>query len=213
MKKIYWGALGILFLLLTAYVGRQSIAAYIGSWTMREDHPTKVDAVMILNGAFPRSVLAAADLYHRGLTKKVIMTQEREWDGMDELRARKVSYPYLAALQKKSLLDLGVPDKNIVELTDVCDRTELEGIALKKYLADHSDVKHIAFATRRSHTVRGRKILRNILGYDVQISMLAYEKDPVRIETWTRDPWHLYEVSMEVLKLAWYYTVGIKHRS
>lgn len=186
--------------LCLAYIFRYPVLENLGSVTMDEDTIQSVDAIVILNGAFPRSVLSAADLFHGGKTSLIVLTQEREWDGIEDLRKRNVLFPSMHDLQKKALIDLKVPEEAMTLLNHVCMRTSDEAYAVRDYLKSHPHIKRIALATRRSQTKRAKIIFRRILGKDITVFATAFQNDPVFANNWYKDVWHFQEVFMELLK-------------
>lgn len=208
-KPLFKGLIGAAAFVLVVGALKPWLLRSLGAVAMQEDAFSKVDVVVVLNGAFPRSVLAAADLSRAHQADLFVLTREREWDGMADLRARGAQFPRLDDLQRKALEDLGVPRKAIVMLDEVCVQTVDEARALKRYLAGKPELKKIALVSRRSHTRRAKKIFTKVLGTDIEIYAKAFEGDPVTPSNWYRHPWYLYEVTMELLKFAWLYTLGL----
>lgn len=192
--------LACLFILLM-YIFRIPLSHFIGAAVISEDAVTHTDVIFVLNGAFPRSSLGALQLYEQ-LSQKpwVVFAREREWDNMQEFRQKGGTFPSAHTIQETALFQLGIPKHHVMILPEVCDTTEAEAHALKKYLLENSQIHHITLVTRRSHTRRAKMIFELILGPKYPLSAHAFDQDPLHKNTWTQDPWHIYEVTMEVLK-------------
>ncbi len=172
---------------------------------MSEDIVKQVDVIVLLNGAFPRSVLETARLFHQKVSNKIILTKERDLDNLDDLRRAGAMFPSTHEIQSKALIDLGVPKENIHLLNVVCNKTEDEALAIKEHLSNQKDVQSILLVTRRTHTRRAKIIFSKTLGPSYNVFAKAYPKDPVSPSHWHEDAWHMYEVVMEALKFIYLY--------
>src|SRR5262249_43417725 len=116
----------LVFTALLLFHFRTLCLTKIGTWIVREDRAEPSDAIVLLNGMFPRDVLAAAGLYRQKLAPQIVITPERWPDGFNELRKRRVKIEDATEQQVDALIQMGVPKGSIVLLDTVAESTRQE---------------------------------------------------------------------------------------
>ena len=65
----------LIFLLLVSIISVIGCRK-VGLWLIKEDHPEKADAIVLLTGSIADRVLQAADIYQSGYAEKIIIAEE-----------------------------------------------------------------------------------------------------------------------------------------
>jgi DUF218 domain len=90
-------------LVICGWLGRGALLRGAASLWIISDPITRADAIVILGGNFQGRSLVAADLYHRGLADKILVSQTAKVDAS----------PSNIELNRSALLKLGVPSSAI----------------------------------------------------------------------------------------------------
>jgi uncharacterized SAM-binding protein YcdF (DUF218 family) len=191
------------FVLVLLYVFRAPLLTWAGSWVMREDPVKPADAVVLLAAAFPRGVLEAADLYHAKKAPRILFTEERLPDGLEELRRRGAKVEELAAIQSRVLKELKVSPAAIVVLKPRTEGTLQEAKVVARYLKCHGEIRSLILVARRPQTGRAKRTFERVLGKRIKVAVTASKYDEIRPDNWWKDTWYLREVSEEFLKHAY----------
>src|SRR5215475_12075233 len=96
------------------------------------DAPAPADAVVVLGGQLQVRPVAAADLYRKGLVKKVLISQVAE----DHLIGNG-AIPGHTDSNRRVLLRLGVPEEAIEAFGKANRNTRDEALALREWAARH----------------------------------------------------------------------------
>src|SRR5262249_59507168 len=157
------------------------------------------DVVAVLGGQIDVRPFAAADLYNRGLAKKVLVSNNQE------TRAAAIGAVQGHTQSNRAvLLKLGVPE-NAIELFGQANKsTRDEAVALREWVERHGAKSVIipteVFAGRRVRWV----FAREFAGLDVRINVLSLEPvDYTRTEWWKTDV-GLMTFQNEVIKYIYY---------
>ena len=143
------------------------------------DPITAADAVAVLGGDFDTRPFEAADLYKKGLVRKVLVSQ------VVEGRASTMGLiPGHSELNRMVLLKLGVPDTAIEMFGEANGSTRDEAIALRVWANRHG-VSGIIIPTGIFSARRVRWIFdREFVGNSVAIEIATIEQNDSHAEWW-----------------------------
>ena len=183
-----------------AWIEREALLRGAADLWIVSDPITSADAVVVLGGGIDTRPFMAADLYAKGLVKKVLLSKEREPPSVE-----------IGALtsdtedMRKVLLKLGVPDSAIETFGDANKNTREEAIALKSWaLRNAASVLIIPteiFPARRVSWM----FRREFAGTGVRIEVPSV--DPLRLYTradWWKTEEGVISFQNEVLKYLYY---------
>jgi uncharacterized SAM-binding protein YcdF (DUF218 family) len=166
--------------------------------------PTSADAIVIMAGSVPDRTLEAADLYHAGVARRVVVTKELMRSGEMALHARGVFLPENHDLTRTALEKLGVPRDAVVLLERRNESTESEARTIARWACSQR-LRRVIVVTSRAHSRRARLILRETLGPDVALTLRATRYDPFAGSHWWRSRRDAKVVWWEYEKLTHYW--------
>jgi uncharacterized SAM-binding protein YcdF (DUF218 family) len=191
----------LLILLLLAF----PLGPRLGPWLIAEDPLEKADVIFVLGGTRMERPLEGADLYKAGWAPRLLLSRQLRDGGELELKARGISYPTEADMQRTILGGLGVPIEAIDILDDDQVSTSAEGRALVNR-AMQSQWKRIIVVTSKMHTRRARLALRRQLTpLGITLIMRGSRYDSMDPEHWWHDRDDLRFTLFEYQKLALYW--------
>lgn len=157
-----------------AWLGGEALFRRFTDLWIVSDPITRGDAVVVLGGGLEYRPFVAADLYKKGLVKKVLVSRVRE----GQVGA------LLGRTERKVLLKLGVPDAAIEMFGTENRNTEDEALALKDWAEQNAASALIVpseiFAARRVRWIFNRKFH----GTAVRIEVPSFEEDFSRAGWW-----------------------------
>lgn len=189
----------IVALMLCGWWWRAPLLKGIGQFWIVNEAPEKADAIIILGGGIENRTVVAAQLYHEGWAKQILVLQpERTKITKLDLIADQ------AALTKKLLLIENVPESAIVFVEPEVTSTFEEAQALNKWAKDHQ--AHLLLApTDLFHTRRARWILqRNLKDSGADVRMIAVPLRRYDGNNWWQTEQGLIDFQNEVIKFALY---------
>ena len=178
---------------------------FAASWLVRNDPPTKVDAIISLSGD-PRRPIDAADLYLAGYAKQVILTAEARWSGFEALDQIGVPFPRMEDVYRDVLLKRGVPASAILMVGKEVISTAAEVEAVKAALPPNATV---LIVTSPYHTRRTGLIFSDALGSE-RVHVVASAHEPFPDRWWTEQE-AARNVLLETAKII-YYKLGGRFR-
>jgi len=196
--------LGVLVVVLAglsaaAWLAREALLRGLADLWIVSDDLAPADAVAVLGGQIEVRPFAAADLYHRGLVEKVLVSRNREG------RAAAIGgvQGHMEA-NRRVLLKLGVPE-DAIELFGQANRsTADEAAALREWTELHGASSIIVptevFAARRVRWIFDREFA----GRGIRIRLLSLEPPGYTRTEWWRTPAGLIAFQNEVLKYLYY---------
>jgi uncharacterized SAM-binding protein YcdF (DUF218 family) len=191
----------LLILLLLAF----PLGPRLGPWLVAEDPLEKADVIFVLGGTRMERPLEGADLYKAGWAPRLLLSRQLRDGGELELKARGISYPTEADMQRTILGGLGVPLEAIDILDDDQVSTSAEGRALVNR-AMQSQWKRIIVVTSKMHTRRARLALRRQLTpLGITLIMRGSHYDSMDPEHWWHDRDDLRFTLFEYQKLGLYW--------
>lgn len=183
-----------------AWIERDALLVGSADLWIVSDPITPADAVVVLGGGLDVRPFVAAELYEKGLVKKVLLSDVEE--------AKSVGIGAVMGHTEKNrrvLLKLGVPDSAIETFGNANKNTREEAVALKSW-AHRNVVSALIIPTEIFSARRVRWTLRReFAGTAVQIEVPSF--DPPK--EYTRANWWKTELGVisfqnEVLKYLYY---------
>ena len=175
---------------LLLYLFSGSLLRGLGRFLVADETPMPSDAVIVLNTGveyYPR-IVEAADLYRKGLVKKVIINGNRKTDSLRELESRgfKKCCPwYENSLRILSLF--GVPRNKVtwISAEDVYDTVSEAKVVGSEVLGQ--GLHSVLITTSKSHTKRAGFIWKKMYDGQLSIRTVAAKTDPYDPNGWWKD--------------------------
>ena len=200
----YLRRLGVVILVLVglgemAWLERVPLLRGAANLWIVSDEATHADAVAILGGGLEERPFIAADLYHKGLAKTVLVSQ------VAESHAVKVGIVEgHTEANYQALLKLGVPAAAIETFGVANKNTNDEAVELRAWADTHKVAAIIIpieiFSSRRVYWILHRKFS----GLPVNIEVLAFDQSDFTRENWWRDDHGLVAFQNEIIKYIYY---------
>lgn len=200
LRRCFAVVLVLATLCAVAWIEREALLRDAADLWIVSDPITPADAVVVLGGGIDVRPFVAADLYAKGLVKKVLLSDVEE--------GRSVNIGAVTGHveeNRKVLLRLGVPGSAIENFGRANKNTRDEAVALKDW-TDRNVVSALIVPTEIFHARRVRWMFRReFVGTGVRIEVPSF--DPQR--PYTRAEWWKTEDGMlafqnEVLKYFYY---------
>jgi uncharacterized SAM-binding protein YcdF (DUF218 family) len=157
------------------------------------------DAVAVLGGGLSVRPMAAAEYYHRGLVKKVLVANVR----LDQSEALGI-VPSHTSLIRGALIKLGVPEIAIENFGSGVTNTHQEVMALRAW-AVRNRVHSIIVPTEVFPSRRVRWVLEHELaGTEVKVQVAALDPTDYRRDQWWRSDQGLLNFQNEIIKYVYY---------
>jgi hypothetical protein len=167
-------------------------------WTV-SDPVYEADAVVILGGGVYDKSKIAADLYRRGLTKKILVS-----DVLDSSHAIVGGHYSDTTLSREALRGYGIPDEAVETFGTVNKNTRNEAVALRDWIAQKSAASFI-IPTEFLFSRRVRWIFnREFAGRNVQISIYPFETSHYNRNDWWRTEEGKSAFELELIKFIYY---------
>jgi len=138
-------------------------------WTLPAEHtpPQKSGVIALMAGSYKERVPAAAELFHKGYGRLIILADDGERAGWSQQHERNL---YKVERAEEELVRLGVSRKCIVKLPFNGNSTRFDALAVKRYVVENN-IHSLLIVTSDYHLPRAvwicRKLFRN---YPVNIS-------------------------------------------
>jgi uncharacterized SAM-binding protein YcdF (DUF218 family) len=166
--------------------------------------PAHADAIVVLAGAPPARLLAAADLYRSGLAPRVLLTRERRTPATVTLAAQGVAPTAPHDEARQLLFGLGVPAEAVTVLDGRAYSTSSEARLIVRW-ACRTHARTLVVITSPSHTRRARLILRRLGGPGLRVVVRSASADYFPRRHWWRNRRASKLVLSEYQKLANYW--------
>jgi hypothetical protein len=194
---------GVLLLLATfgicTWLAREHLLRGAADLWIISDGVGHADAVAVLGGDIETRPFEAADLYHKGLVKKILISHNEE----DRAAAIGAVQGHTEA-NRSVLLKLGVPKDAIEYFGKANKSTKDEAVALRDWVQHRSAASIIipteVFATRRVRWI----FTREFAGTGVRIHVLGLEPREYSRAQWWKTPHGLLAFQNEVIKYIYY---------
>lgn len=160
----------------------------VAAWWVVSEPPGPADIALVLGGLTPWRPRAAAELYRRGLVRRVLVAQTKPADAKRDWAV---------------LLAAGVPAAAIAPFGDGVASTNDEAVAAAAWAAAHG-ITRIAIPTNASHTRRVNWIFSERAPAGVTIAVLALRELGVAPTQSPGDWLRIKDFAREALKYAYY---------
>lgn len=208
-KFLYFVAL-VFFLLALLYAFSGAILGYVGGFLVVDQKPLKSDAIVVLNTGmeyYPR-LIEAADLYQRGLARRIVINGNRKTDTLRNLEKKgfRSCCPWYE--DRVRMLELmGVPRKDVITVSaeDAYD-TVSEAEAVGREVME-AGLNRILVTTSKSHTRRARHIWKNLWSDKLEIRVVASRSDPYSPGGWWKEGRQIRWVLQEYGAWVYYYWI------
>jgi uncharacterized SAM-binding protein YcdF (DUF218 family) len=157
------------------------------------------DAVAVLGGGLSVRPVAAAEYFHKGLVKKVLVADV----GLDQSEALSI-VPSHTSLIRGALIKLSVPDTAIEIFGSGVTNTYQEVMALREW-AVRNRVHSIIVPTEVFSSRRVRWILEHeLVGTEVKVQVAALDPTDYRRDQWWHSDQGLLNFQNEIIKYVYY---------
>lgn len=182
-----------------AWIERDFLLRGMAQLWIVSDTVTGADAAIVLGGGLDVRPFAAADLYRRGLVKKVLISNVAD-DALVSIRI----VPSHTELNRQVLLRLGVPADAIETFGTANRNTQDEAVALREWVKQNSASAFIIpteiFSARRVQFIFRRVLAEKTM----RIQMLTLEPTQYNRANWWQSDTGLIAFQNEVLKYLYY---------
>jgi uncharacterized SAM-binding protein YcdF (DUF218 family) len=163
------------------------------------DPISDADAVAVLGGGLEVRPFAAAELYKRGLVKKVLLSR------VPEARSTRIGgIPGHSELNRMLLLNLGVPETSIEMFGHENRSTWDEAAALREWADQHRALRIVAptdiFSARRVRWIFDRKFA----GSSVRVEIPSFEAPGYTRAAWWQTEAGMIAFQNEIMKYLYY---------
>ena len=167
------------------------------------DEPFPAEMVFILAGKSIRA-LEAADLYKKGLVKKIYVSNSVEKRSKGIVRKMGIKIPTHEWVTKQVLFKKGVPEADIEEFGNKSLSTVEEALVIRKLLGDNQ-VKFLV-VTSPGHAWRAKMIFSDYFD-EHEFGMVANKYEPIPYPWWTNQSAAI-NVILETSKVIFYQLGG-----
>jgi uncharacterized SAM-binding protein YcdF (DUF218 family) len=182
-----------------AWLAREPLLRGAADLWIVSDDVMQADAVAVLGGQLEVRPFAAADLYHRGLVKKILVSSNAE----DRAAAIGAVEGHTEA-NRRVLLKLGVPENAIETFGQTNKSTRDEAVALREW-ADRQGASSIIIPTEVFAARRVRLVFDRVFaGWGIRIQLLSLEPPEYTRGEWWRTAAGLITFQNEVIKYIYY---------
>jgi uncharacterized SAM-binding protein YcdF (DUF218 family) len=192
-------ALGLTLALATLFLARRPLLVAVGGALVAEDALTPVEVIVVSSAAARADALEAAQLYHEGISHRLVVAQ---WvvDPLDaELRRLGVPYLDTTVLALAILERSAVPAAAITVLPGAAGGTEDEVAAAAEYVRAEG-LRSVLYLAPRTHSARARWLLRRRLPAGVHVAVRSGRLDRYVPDGWWRSRDQSREVMSEYLR-------------
>ena len=181
-----------------AWTARMPLLRGAADLWIGSDPLTPADVAVVLGGGLDVRPFAAAELYHKGLVKKVLVSQ------VPDGRAVAIgAQPRHTEANRQVLLKLGVPADAIETFGSSNKTTKEEALALREWTQRHATRAVIipvgGFEARRVRWI----FCREFAGHPLRIEISAFDS-PQYVANWWKDDSGIITFQNEILKFIYY---------
>ena len=179
---------------------------------LSSDKPIKAACIIQLLGSIPDRSLQTASLYKDGFSKKIILVHENI-DLYKPLLEKNVRIPTDSDLVKSSLLQMNIPEEDILIIPGNTLSTQDEAITLAEYFINifiksgnnlDSLPHQILVVTSKFHSGRSDRIFESVFktyGLPIRINTIASEYDTSNPVKWYKNREDIADALMEGIKI------------
>ena len=191
---------GIALVGAVAWIARGPLLITVAQWWIVSSEPlVPADAVVVLGGGIDTRPFAAAEFYHKGLTRRILVSDVRL------SRSERLGIlPSQREFNQRVLMQLGVPEDAIEALGSANRNTHDEAVALRQW-TDRTHARSFIVPTEIFSSRRVKWMMESALnGSGAQVQVPALDS-----EEYTRDDWWQHESGLiafqnDALKYLYY---------
>ncbi len=183
------------------------IVPNLGQWLVVTDELQESDMIVVLMGIVYDRILEVADLYDEGYSNKIVMVNSYI-AAKDIIVNRGIKVYGNALLSKMAIIDLGIPEEDVLILEGNSRSTQDEALTIREYIRNKREIESIILVTSKYHSGRAKKIFKkalNVLDREIDIYSSPSKYDPSNANQWWKDREDIKWVVLEYLKLANFY--------
>jgi len=183
----------------------QRILATFGDYLIYQQEPQGVDVIVIANN-WEDTVLrtrGAADLYTKGLAKKIFIPRMDRMRGAEEIKQLGINVPENREVVVGILKELGVPSDAIETSTQEASDTWDEATETKNFI-EQKKYASVLLVTSKYHSRRAYLIFKDALKGKATVISAPSPYDVAYPESWWKHRDDAKAVFMEYLKLLIY---------
>jgi uncharacterized SAM-binding protein YcdF (DUF218 family) len=200
-RRLLLGLLLLAIALTVSWAMRPHLLRAMARWLDVGQPPRQAECLMILGGDQNTRPFVAAALVKAGFARHVLVTPPKIESWPNEM-----TIPPTHEVNRRVLLKLGIPSRDITILPTTAETTYDEAQALADFLRDRPDVR-VLVVTSDFHTRRSRWVFARALGgQSRQVSFVSAPSDDFRPDCWWRDETGFVAITAEYLKLVFYVT-------
>lgn len=205
-KRAY--ILRTIFMVLLLFLGWIFLAWWMAERLVVEKPLEKADGIMILSGSgtYVERTQRATELYKKGVSSKILLTNDGGFSGWSQSEQRNIPFSELA---KRELIEQGVPSDSIEMLPGQVEGTIYEAKIFCE-VAKERQYKSVVLVTSAYHSRRAlwtfeTVLAQNRVNMDIGIrpAMLGHQTPPPYIWWLSLDGWSY--VAAEYVKSIYYW--------
>ncbi|MBW2039801.1 MAG: YdcF family protein [Deltaproteobacteria bacterium] len=203
-RWILWIILAVVVIQLIAY--RQHILTAFGRYLIYQEPPQKADVIAILANWGDTIVRArgGADLYKRGLAKRIFISRVERMEGLEEVKKQGIFIPENRDLAIIVLEGLGVPLAAIETSKQEVTSTREEAKEVRNFI-EKRGYKSVLLVTSKYHSRRAHLIFKDTLKEKAKVISVPSPYDSYNPEGWWKREKDWKRVILEYQKLLLYY--------
>jgi hypothetical protein len=181
------------------WAGRESLLRGMADLWIVSDSLTPADVAVVLGGGLDTRPFAAAELYHNGIVKKVLVSQVS--DGRAVAIGAELGH---TEANRQVLLKLGVPADAIETFGSLNRNTKEEALALFEWTQQHAS-RAVIIPVGSFEARRVRWTFRHeFAGKPVRIEISAFDSPQYVRSNWWATERGIVEFQNEILKFIYY---------
>jgi uncharacterized SAM-binding protein YcdF (DUF218 family) len=199
-RALLVAALAVCLLGVLAWIARAPLLQNAARWwIVSENHVTPADAVVVLGGGIETRPFAAAEYYHKGLARKILVSDVRL------TRSERLGiFSSQRELNQIVLMQLGVPEEKIEALGTANRNTRDEAFALRQW-ADRTQAKTVIVPTEIFSSRRVKWMMETALnGSGARVQVPALDSEDYGLDNWWQHELGLIAFQNEALKYVYY---------
>ena len=179
----------------------------LGQWLVAEDELQESDMIVVLMGSVYDRILEVADLYDEGYSDRIVLINSYI-AAKDIIVSRGIKVFGDTLLSKMAVIDLGIPEEDVLLLEGNSRSTQDEALTIREYIRSNREIESIILVTSKFHSGRAKKIFKkalSVLDREIDIYSSPSKYDSSNVNQWWRNREDFQWVIFEYLKLANFY--------
>jgi len=208
-KHPVWISIPIIILIV--YLLSPFFLRLIGENLVYQDPIEPAETILVLSGGAPGRVMEAADLYRKGLSKKIILTKQEYPIGYYILKERGLKIPIEEDIEMMVLDYFKVPRQDIEVIPQTCNSTFSEATLAIPYLLKRG-IKKAIIVTSKFHSKRAMKIFTKLSEGKIRFIISPSKYDTFDPKIWWKERIYAKDVFIEYQKLIDFYIALLRKK-